>query len=48
MALKGATPDHVGQERPDGWPVSSELADVAARWGIDQERDLRQAATAAR
>ena len=48
MALKGATPDHVGQERPDRWPVSSELADVAGRWGIDQERDLRQASTAAR
>jgi aryl-alcohol dehydrogenase-like predicted oxidoreductase len=48
MALKGATPDHIGQERPDRWPVSSELAEVAGRWGIDQERDLRQAATAAR
>jgi aryl-alcohol dehydrogenase-like predicted oxidoreductase len=48
MALKGATPDHIGQERPDRWPVSSELAEVASRWGIDQERDLRQVATAAR
>jgi aryl-alcohol dehydrogenase-like predicted oxidoreductase len=48
MTLKGATPDYTGEERPDRWPVSSELAEVAGRWGIDQERDLRQAGTAAR
>jgi aryl-alcohol dehydrogenase-like predicted oxidoreductase len=48
MALKGATPDHSGEERPDRWPVSSELAEAAGRWGIDPERDLRQAARAAR
>jgi aryl-alcohol dehydrogenase-like predicted oxidoreductase len=48
MALKGATPDHSGEERPDRWPVSAELAKVAERWEIDPERDLRQAATAAR
>ena len=48
MALKGATPDHSGEERPDRWPVSVELAEVAGRWGIDPERDLRQAAAAAR
>jgi hypothetical protein len=48
MALKGATPDHAGEERPDRWPVSAELADVAGRWEIDPERDLRQAAAAAR
>jgi aryl-alcohol dehydrogenase-like predicted oxidoreductase len=41
MALKGATPDHAGKERPDRWPVSEELSDVAGRWGIDPERDLR-------
>ncbi len=41
MALKGATPDHSGEERPDRWPVSGELAAVAALWGIDPERDLR-------
>ncbi len=48
MALKGATPDHTGEERPDRWPVSAELAEVAGRWEIDPERDLRQAAAAAR
>jgi aryl-alcohol dehydrogenase-like predicted oxidoreductase len=41
MALKGATPDHTGDERPDRWPVTRELAEVAAEWGIDAERDLR-------
>ncbi len=41
MALKGATPDHTGDERPDRWPVSAELAEVAGEWGIDPERDLR-------
>ena len=41
MALKGATPDHTGEERPDRWPVSAELAAVASDWGIDPERDLR-------
>ena len=42
MALKGATPDHDGDARPDRWALSDELARVAARWGIDPERDLRQ------
>jgi len=41
MALKGATPDHHGEERPDRWPVTPELAEVAAEWGIDPEQDLR-------
>jgi aryl-alcohol dehydrogenase-like predicted oxidoreductase len=41
MALKGASPDHSGEERADRWPVSVELAEVASRWGIDSERDLR-------
>ncbi|HET9120774.1 MAG TPA: aldo/keto reductase [Solirubrobacterales bacterium] len=48
MALKGATPDHTGEERPDRWPVSAELAEVADRWQIDPEQDLRKAAAAAR
>jgi Ser/Thr protein kinase RdoA (MazF antagonist) len=42
MALKGASPDHDGEERPDRWPLSDELVEVAARWGIDPESDLRQ------
>jgi aryl-alcohol dehydrogenase-like predicted oxidoreductase len=47
MALKGATPDHEGEPRPDRWPMDDELAELARRWGIDPERDLRQAVTAA-
>ena len=42
MALKGATPDHEGEARPDRWPLDPELAELAGRWGIDPERDLRQ------
>ena len=45
MALKGSTPDHTGEERPDRWPVSRELAEVASEWAIDPERDLRYLAT---
>jgi aryl-alcohol dehydrogenase-like predicted oxidoreductase len=41
MALKGATPDHEGDDRPDRWAVGAELAGVAERWGIDPDRDLR-------
>jgi aryl-alcohol dehydrogenase-like predicted oxidoreductase len=48
MALKGASPDHSGEERPDRWPLTAQLAEVAGRWSIDPERDLRQAAPAAR
>jgi aryl-alcohol dehydrogenase-like predicted oxidoreductase len=40
MALKGASLEHEGEERPDRWPVSDELAAVGSRWGIDPERDL--------
>jgi aryl-alcohol dehydrogenase-like predicted oxidoreductase len=47
MALKGATPDHDGEPRPDRWGVDDELAELAGRWGIDPERDLRRAVTAA-
>jgi hypothetical protein len=47
MLLKGATPDHEGEERPDRWAVGPELAELAARSGIDPERDLRRAAPAA-
>ena len=49
MALKGATPDHTGEERPDRWTVTPELAAMADKWGIEPDRDLRQiAAEAAR
>jgi aryl-alcohol dehydrogenase-like predicted oxidoreductase len=40
MALKGASPEHEGEERPDRWPLSEELAEVGERWGIDPSRDL--------
>ncbi len=47
MALKGGSPDHEGASRADRWSISDELADVAARWEIEPERDLSQAASAA-
>jgi aryl-alcohol dehydrogenase-like predicted oxidoreductase len=40
MALKGASPQHEGEERPDRWPLSEELTEVGGRWGIDPTRDL--------
>jgi len=40
MALKGASPEHEGEERPDRWPLSEELAEVGVRWNIDPARDL--------
>jgi aryl-alcohol dehydrogenase-like predicted oxidoreductase len=43
MALKGASPDHEGAERPDRWPLSEELAEVGRRWGIEPDRDLAAA-----
>jgi len=44
MALKGATPDHEGEERPDRWSMDDELTQVAERWSIDPDRDLRKVA----
>jgi aryl-alcohol dehydrogenase-like predicted oxidoreductase len=40
MALKGASPEHDGDERPDRWGLSEELTQVGQRWGIDPNRDL--------
>jgi aryl-alcohol dehydrogenase-like predicted oxidoreductase len=40
MALKGASPAHEGDERPDRWPLDDGLAAVGERWGIDPQRDL--------
>jgi aryl-alcohol dehydrogenase-like predicted oxidoreductase len=42
MLLKGATPDHEGEERADRWALGADLAELAERWGIDPERDLRK------
>jgi aryl-alcohol dehydrogenase-like predicted oxidoreductase len=40
MVLKGGTPAHEGEERPDSWPVTDDLRTVAERWQIVPERDL--------
>jgi len=40
MMLKGASPEHRGEERPDRWALSEDLTEVGARWGIDPSRDL--------
>jgi aryl-alcohol dehydrogenase-like predicted oxidoreductase len=40
MALKGANPQHDGEERPDRWALTPELVEVGARWRIDPARDL--------
>lgn len=42
MALKGASPQHEGDERPDRWPLEPRLAELGRRWGIEAERDLVQ------
>jgi aryl-alcohol dehydrogenase-like predicted oxidoreductase len=44
MALKGASPEHEGEDRPDRWALDDALATVGQRWGIDPERDLARAA----
>ncbi len=44
MALKGASPEHSGDSRPDRWALDERLDQVARRWGIDPGRDLVQAA----
>jgi aryl-alcohol dehydrogenase-like predicted oxidoreductase len=40
MTLKGAAPGHEGEERPDRWALSPDLAASAHRFGIVPERDL--------
>lgn len=40
MTLKGASPEHEGDERPDRWQLTPELAEVGDRWNIDPARDL--------
>jgi aryl-alcohol dehydrogenase-like predicted oxidoreductase len=44
MALKGASPEHSGEERPDRWDLNERLEQVAERWGIAPDRDLIKAA----
>ncbi len=43
MTLKGGTPAHDGDERPDSWPMTEELRTIAGRWSIVPERDLVKA-----
>jgi len=43
MALKGASPAHEGEERPDRWALDEDLTAVGERWGIDPDRDLASA-----
>jgi len=38
MALKGASPEHEGEERPDRWGLDEELIAVGGRWGITPDR----------
>jgi aryl-alcohol dehydrogenase-like predicted oxidoreductase len=40
MALKGASPEHSGEERPDRWGLDHRLEAVARRWRIEPRRDL--------
>jgi aryl-alcohol dehydrogenase-like predicted oxidoreductase len=42
MALKGASPDHSGDELPDRWALDAHLEQVARRWSIEPARDLSQ------
>jgi aryl-alcohol dehydrogenase-like predicted oxidoreductase len=44
MALKGASPEHSGDERPDRWALDERLEEVARRWSIEPGRDLAQIA----
>jgi aryl-alcohol dehydrogenase-like predicted oxidoreductase len=43
MALKGASPQHTGEEQPDRWTLDEHLMTVAERWRIDPEHDLATA-----
>jgi aryl-alcohol dehydrogenase-like predicted oxidoreductase len=46
MTLKGGSPEHEGEEKPDRWVVDERLEQVARRWGIEPDRDLTRAAAA--
>lgn len=40
MALKGATPNFEGEERPDQWAIGTPQMQAARRWGIDPDQQL--------
>jgi aryl-alcohol dehydrogenase-like predicted oxidoreductase len=46
MLLKGATPDHDGEDLPDRWSLSQDLVAQGERWGIDAHSQLRGPASA--
>jgi aryl-alcohol dehydrogenase-like predicted oxidoreductase len=46
MALKGANPQHDGEDRPDRWTMDERLRDVARRWSIEPDHDLMQSVAA--
>jgi aryl-alcohol dehydrogenase-like predicted oxidoreductase len=47
MLLKGATPDHEGEDLPDRWAPAPEQIELARRWRIEPERDLRRTVSVA-
>ena len=47
MRLKGASPEHEGEDAPDRWRLSDELVAAGARYGVDADRDLRATQLAA-
>jgi aryl-alcohol dehydrogenase-like predicted oxidoreductase len=47
MLLKGATPDHDGEDQPDRWAPAPDQLELARRWRIDPERDLRRTVSVA-
>ena len=42
MALKGASPDHEGEERADRWSLSDPRLAAGRRWRLEPLRDLRR------
>jgi aryl-alcohol dehydrogenase-like predicted oxidoreductase len=44
MVLKGASPEHDGDELPDRWTLTGDLEQVAARGAIDPAHDLVKSA----
>jgi aryl-alcohol dehydrogenase-like predicted oxidoreductase len=42
MTLKGASPEYSGAPVADRWELDDDLSQVAARWEIEPERDLRK------
>jgi aryl-alcohol dehydrogenase-like predicted oxidoreductase len=47
MLLKGATPDHEGEDQADRWAPAREQLELARRWRIDPVRDLRRTVSVA-